>query len=266
MDKLSASYHFYRRLIKTSLKQSASLKWAFILRIICMLLNNCLMLVSWGALFYTFKTINGWNIYDFIFMTGLCVGSFSIWSIFFRGAGIYMARQIEYGDLDAYIIQPRHILFHGACSVSDPSGIGDLITGILFIGISGLVTFQTFPIVLVCFICATLCFIALTFYVSCLPFFIKQTDDFGERLFYIFFNIAGYPGSIYSGWFKLIFCSIFPVGIISILPVTLLKHFSWEIFGYLIGFTGLFFAGALILFHYGLRRYESGNRFGVHGQ
>ncbi len=266
MDNLFSTYHFYRLLIKTSLKQSASLKWAFVLRIICMLLNNCLMLITWGALFYTFKSINGWNIHDFVFMTGLCIGSFSIWSVFFRGAGIYLARQIEYGDLDTYIIQPRNVLLHCACSISDPSGIGDFLTGILFIGFSGMVTFQTLPVILVCFICAALCFIALTFYVSCLPFFIKRTDDFGERLFYIFFNIAGYPGSVYTGWFKLIFCSIFPVGIISVIPVTLLHRPSWTLLTYLIGFVMLFFISALTLFKLGLRRYESGNRFGVHGQ
>ncbi len=266
MDKYIRTYRFYRRLIKTSLKQAVSLKGAFILRVICMFLNNVLMLVAWGTLFYKFNTINGWTIFDFMFMTGLCVGSFSMWSIFFRGSGIYMARQIEYGDLDAYLIQPRNVLFHGACSVSDPSGVGDFITGILFIGLSGLVTLSTLPIIFVCFICAALCFIAITFYVSCLPFFIKRTDDFGERLFYIFFNIAGYPGSVYTGYFKLAMCSLFPVGVVSVIPVELIKNFSWELLGYLIGFSVLFFSGSLILFKLGLRRYESGNRFGIHGQ
>ncbi len=266
MVNVSSSCRFYRRLIKTALKQAVSLKGAFILRIVFMIINNALMFVAWGSLFYQFKTINGWNIYDFMFMTGLCVGAFSIWPMFFRGSGIYMARQIERGDLDAYLIQPRNVLFHTACSVSDPSGIGDFITGILFIGLSGLVSWYTLPIIFVCYICAALCFIGMTFYVSSLPFFIKHTDDIGERIFYIFFNIAGYPGSIYTGWAKLAVCSFFPVGIISVLPVNIIKNPSVSAIAYLIIFSVLFFTGSLALFKYGLRRYESGNQFGIHGQ
>lgn len=265
MAEFKSSFRFYKQLLKTSLKQAVTLKSAFFMRVIFMIFNNVLMLMMWGALFYRFKTINGWLFQDFMFMTGLCLSSFSIWPLFFRGAGIHMARLIEYGGLDAYIVQPRHILFHIACSVSDPSGLGDFITGVSLMLLSGLITFHTAAIVFLCFLSATICFLAFNILVSSLPFFFRQSADLSERIFYIFFNIAGYPGSIYGEWTKLIFCSLFPIGLISVLPVTILKTKSFGALGYSL-LLSLFFLGfAIYVFKKGLKRYEGGNRFGVHG-
>lgn len=266
VNQFKSSLRFYCQLLKTSFKQAVAVKSAFCLRVIFMIINNLMMLFAWGALFHQFNTINGWTFYDFMFMTGLCVGSFSIWSLFFRGMGIYMARLIEYGDLDTYLTQPRTALFHISCSISDPSGLGDFITGLLLMTASGLLTWQTAPIVLTCFICATICFLSVNILVSSLPFFFRKTDDLSERLFYLFFNIAGYPGSIYNGLAKLLLCTLFPVGIISVFPVLLLQTFSIWILIYIVLFSVGFLSISIFFFQRGLRRYEGGNRFGIHGQ
>lgn len=259
------TFSFYRRLVKTGLKQSFALKGAFFCRMIFMIFNNLMMLLAWGLMFKKFHTINGWDFNHFVFMTGLAVSSFSIWPLFFRGTGIYLSRMIENGDLDAYLLQPRQVLPHIACSVSDPSGFGDLITGIILLICSGFLTFNTILIVLFCFICATICFLAINICVSSLPFYINKTSEIGERIFYMFFSISNYPGCIYSGYMKLLFCTIFPVGIISVLPVQLVQNFSWQVFLYLFLFTLFILTTSIFLFYTGLKRYEGSNRFGVHG-
>jgi len=43
----------------------------------------------------------------------------------------------------------------------------------------------------------------------------------------------------------------------------LLQHFSWPLFGGMIGFTLLFVSVAVGMFELGLRRYESGNLLGM---
>lgn len=260
---LGASLRFFARLIKISMYQSFSLKSAFILRMLFMVVNNLIMLIGWWAMFTRFETINGWSFGDFMFMTGLTVSAFSLWPIFFRGAGIYMARLIEYGDLDNFILQPKNILFHVSCSLSDPSGFGDLITGCLLIAFSGLLTASNALLVLFFFIIAAVCFLSINFIVSSLPFYFKNVSDMSERLFYIFFNIAGYPGSIYTGYAKLLLCTVFPAGLISVLPVQLLHNFSGFLLLYMFLFAFLLFRLSIWLFHNGLKHYESGNRFGV---
>lgn len=263
MDKYT--FLFYARLIKTGFKQAFTLKKVFWMRILFMVLNNLVMLFAWSVMFKQFNTINGWGFNDFIFMTGLVVSTFAVWPIFFRGIGIHMMRLIENGELDSYMIQPRRILFSIGCSVCDPSGFGDLISGLILIVWSGLLTPASAFLVLILFILATLTFLAINILVSCLPFFIKGSSELGERLFYMFFSVAGYPGSIYTGTIKMAFCSIFPVGLISVLPVELLNKFSWPVFGYLAGMSIFLFSLSVFLFNKGLKRYESGNRFNVHG-
>jgi ABC-2 type transport system permease protein len=46
-------------------------------------------------------------------------------------------------------------------------------------------------------------------------------------------------------------------------PLQLLQHFSWSLFGAMVGFTALFVGVAVGVFELGLRRYESGNLLGM---
>ncbi len=260
MDKLI----YYQQLIKTGYKQAFALKKVFILRVLFMILNNLMLLYAWHLMFLNFSTIHSWTFNDFMFMTGLVVLTFSIWPIFFRGIGIHLMRLIENGELDSFLVIPRHVLFSVGCSVCDPSGIGDFITGILLIFFSGLVSLSNLPMVF-CFIFSGICvFLTINILISTLPFFIKNSSDIGERLFYMFFNIAGYPGSIYSGYLKLIFCTLLPVGFISILPVELMHNFSGTVFMFLIVASICFLSLSIFIFSYGLKKYESGNRFNIH--
>ena len=54
-----------------------------------------------------------------------------------------------------------------------------------------------------------------------------------------------------------------PAGFISFLPVELLREFSWPTFLAVLGATAVYAGLAFAVFAAGLRRYESGNRFGV---
>ena len=54
-----------------------------------------------------------------------------------------------------------------------------------------------------------------------------------------------------------------PAGIISYLPVELLREFSWLQLFFLLAGSLSFFALAFSVFYSGLKRYESGNKFGM---
>ncbi len=253
-------YHFFFRLIKMSMKQSYALKAAFWLRLIFMIVSDLIMLIGWYVMFQSFHTINGWSFEDFMFMSGLNISTFSIWTLFFRGGGTYMAQWIQNGEFDHFLLSPPNVLFHASCCVSEPAGWGDFITGICLMAVSGLVTFNTFGIVLILFICAVLCFLSISFILTAINFYFKNAADLTERLFYVFFCICGYPGSIYTDWAKVILITVFPVGLISILPVEILKNMQFSSFVYLLCATAVLFLGSIFLFYRGLRRYESGNR------
>ncbi len=256
---------FFLELIRMNMKQSYALKTAFWLRVLFMLISNGIMLVGWGVMFHQFQSINGWTFSDFMFMTGLNITAFSIWSLFFRGTGIYMAHLIENGGLDHFLLTPKNILFHISCSVSNPAGWGDFITGFCLILASNLVCFSNAFLVLIFLICSVLCFLTIGFFFSALNFWLAGFSDLSERLFYIFFNLSGYPGSIYSDWAKILLLTVFPIGFISILPVEILKTFSLPSFLYLIMGISFLFIGSILFFYNGLKRYKSGNQINMRG-
>jgi ABC-2 type transport system permease protein len=253
---------FLCRLYCTSFKQVMALKASFFLRILFMIINNLIMLVGWFAVFNTFKTINGWSFSDFMFMRGLVVICFSIWSLFFRGAGIYTARLIEYGDLDTYLMAPKNILLHTTCSQTDPAGFGDLLSGIILLTASGLISFSNIGILLFCILIGASLFVSLGIFLGALNFYVSDCTDFGERLFYLFLSITGYPGCIYTGLAKLILISLFPTGLISILPVEQIHHPDTITLLWMFFVSCVLLTGSILFFYNGLKRYESGNRIG----
>jgi ABC-2 type transport system permease protein len=77
------------------------------------------------------------------------------------------------------------------------------------------------------------------------------------------FLFAHYPTNIYSGLLHLIMFTLIPAGLISYLPVELMRHFSWLQFFILIVSTATIVYAAFLIFYSGLKKYESGNKFGV---
>lgn len=257
--------HFFLHLIQMSMKQSYALKTAFWLRLVVMIISNLIMLTGWYVMFDSFQTINGWTFNDFMFMSGLNISAFSVWTLFFRGAGIRMSQWIQNGEFDHFLLSPQNVLFHASCCVSEPSGWGDFLTGIGLMITSGLITISTLGIVFILFICAFLCFLSVNFFLTAINFYFKNTADLTERLFYVFFSVSSYPGSIYTDWAKVLLITVFPAGLISILPIEILKGMQISTFVYLFLMIIALFCGSILFFYAGLKKYESGNRTMLRG-
>ena len=77
------------------------------------------------------------------------------------------------------------------------------------------------------------------------------------------FLFALYPTNIYSGVLQVVMFTLIPAGVISYLPVELARQFSWLQLFLLVGSSLGFLALAFFVFYSGLKKYESGNRFGT---
>ena len=64
---------------------------------------------------------------------------------------------------------------------------------------------------------------------------------------------------------QLVMFTWIPVGVITYLPVELVRHFSWDLFLAPAGSTIAFVAAACWVFYAGLKRYASGHAFGMRG-
>ena len=85
----------------------------------------------------------------------------------------------------------------------------------------------------------------------------------GDNVFMAFVTFASQPASIFTGWYKVMFLTVIPAGFISLYPVELIKNFNLTDLGIMVGGCSFFFILAVKFFYFGLRRYTSGNRFGV---
>ena len=71
-----------------------------------------------------------------------------------------MGRFIEDGDLDTLLTQPKSVLVHALGLRSQPSGFGDLISGVVFIAWSGQVSWRATAIAAVVIVASALILVA----------------------------------------------------------------------------------------------------------
>lgn len=263
MKELKQNLYFLRKLVITNMKAAYSLKVAFYLRMLFMLLNNALMLILWIVIFNRYKIIGGWSMDEFLLMTAVIHIGFAAHVIFSYGLGQNLARYIAQGEIDNYILQPKNIILNIAGSKSQPSGFGDLATGIILLGFSGYATIKMIPLLILFAICSYLFFTATNLIIGSCAFYMNHASKWAQTIQHMILTIGVMPASIYDGLTKILIFTVIPVGFISFLPVEIARNPNFAEIGYMVGGNMILLFFALWFFYNGLNRYESGNRFGV---
>ncbi|MEQ1875357.1 MAG: ABC-2 family transporter protein [Bdellovibrionia bacterium] len=253
---------FLRALVATNLKASVALRGAFILQSIFMMFNNLIFFSVWWLFFERFKEVRGWQLADMTALYGIVAGSFGF-AVVFGGGTRSLSKMISEGDLDSFMIQPKNLLLHAVGSQSMASGWGDILTGFILVGISGYLSPSTVPLALSLFFTSTVIFIATGVLISCIAFWAGAIDNVARIMTEFVITFSVYPQTIFSGPIKWMLFTIVPAGYIGFLPVEILREFSWIKFAAILGAAVFYACFAVMVFNRGLKRYESGNRFGV---
>lgn len=174
-----------------------------------------------------------------------------------------LSRIILNGDLDPFMTQPKNLLLHLMGSRSFSKGWGHLMTSTLLLFLGDLTAPLTLFSVLIGILCGGSVFTAMTIIAHSLSFWLGAIENVSKKYCDSLFLFILYPPHIYSGILYWVMFTLIPAGIISYLPVTLIRDFTWESVLLLIGSSILFLMAAFAFFFRGLRRYESGNRFGA---
>ena len=254
--------HFAAGLIATNLKASFALRGAFWLEAAAMLLNNVFYFSIWWIFFDRFEEIGGWRIADMAALYGIVAGGYGL-AVLFAGGVRDLARQIIEGDLDVLLTQPKSVLLQAVGSRTIASGWGDFSTGALFLWISGLVSWSTLPVALVAMLSSAVVFIASGVVIHSMAFWLGRVENLARQLWEFLITFSIYPSPLFDGALKLVLFTLLPAGFIGYLPVELVRDFSPLGLLSVLGGAALYGALALLVFERGLRRYESGNRFGV---
>ncbi len=258
LKKIVSSFRFIGAYAVANLQSAMEYRTAFFVQILTMAATDCLWLFFWLTYFHQFPLVHGWQSTDVVIL----------WSVSACGVGLSVgifgnARQlpslIMKGGLDAYLGMPRYVLLHVCIAATDPTAWGDVLFGvgafILFLhpDVFRLCLF----VLLILFVCVI--FTAFAIVLGSLAFYLGNTEGLMQQMFGALISFSTYPMDIFQGAVRLLLFTIIPAGFISFIPLQLLHRFTWPLLAALVGFTALFTALAVGVFHFGLRRYESGN-------
>lgn len=253
---------FFLFLLRTSIKASISKRGAFLIESGLMIANNLIFFAIWWIFFRQFNDIGGWKFEDMVALIAVGTGGYGLMQICFGGIK-NLAKIILNGDLDPFMTQPKNLLLHVAGSRSFSKGWGHLMTAVALTTLGGIATPYTIPTILISILCSCLVFTSMTIIAFSLPFWFGSVEGLSRKYCEALFLFALYPTNIYSGLLQAVMFTLIPAGIISYLPVELIRNFSWLDLFYLIGSSFTFFILAFYVFYSGLKKYESGNKFGM---
>jgi ABC-2 type transport system permease protein len=255
---------FTRALVATNVKATLALRGAFVIQVVFMALNNFTFFVFWWALMGHVTTLRGWRLGDIQMLFGLVAAAFGL-TVTVAGGVRHLGRLIEDGDLDTLLTQPKSVLVYALGLRSQPSGFGDLISGLIFIAWSGQVSWRTTPLVLVVIIASALILVASGIVFFSLAFWLGRVETVATQLWELLITFSLYPEPLFGGALRLVLFTVLPAGFVGYLPVRLIHAPSVTNVAILLIVATVYLGLAVLIFNRGLRRYASGSRFTTFG-
>ncbi len=255
---------FTRALVATNVKATLALRGAFAIQALFMALNNFTFFVFWWALMGHVPSLRGWRLADIQLLFGLVAVTFGL-TVSVAGGVRHLGRFIDDGSLDTLLTQPKPTLIYALGMRAQPSGVGDMLSGLIFIVWSGQVSWRTVPPLVVVIAASALILAASGVVFFSLGFWLGRVETVAAQLWELLITFALYPEPLFGGALRLVLFTVLPAGFVGYLPVRIVRDPS------LVGMTLLLIAAiaymriAAAVFDRGLRRYASGNGFTMFG-
>jgi ABC-2 type transport system permease protein len=255
---------FVRALIATNLKATLMLRGAFVMQVVFMALNNLTFFVFWWALMRRVPQIRGWRLEDIQVLFGVVAAGFGT-AVTLAGGVRHLGRLIDDGELDTLLTQPQPVLLHALGLRSQASGLGDVLSGIAFIGCSGQISWRALPLVGFAIVASTLVFVACGIVFFSLAFWLGRVETLARQLWELLITFSLYPEPLFEGTLRFLLFTLLPAGFVGYVPARLAQSPSVTRALLLTVAAATYLAIAALVFDRGLRRYESGSRFGTFG-
>lgn len=253
-----------RRLMITNLASSFALRTTFWLQAGLMALNNLMFFCFWWVLFTRFENIRGWAVGDVALLFGVAATGYGLCAVLFGGVHD-LSRQIDDGELDVLLTQPKSVMLQALASRTRPDGFGDIVSGLALVAMSGAIDLQTIWLVPIAVLASAIAMVASWTLMHSLAFWFGKNQTTVRMLADMTLTFSVYPPMLFGPTMKIVLFTIIPAGFVSYLPVAMLRGPSFTTFAAALGGAALYATLAVWIFRRGLRRYASGNRFGVRG-
>jgi ABC-2 type transport system permease protein len=256
------------RLFATNLAAAYALRGAFWLQVAMMAINNLMFFCFWWILFDRYPVVEGWSVAGLAQLFGVAAMAYGLCAVLLGGLA-ELARQIDDGELDPLLVQPRSVLLQAIASKTRPDGWGDLATGLgLVIAYGDLgapgggVRLVVLPLA-VLLGAITLASCNIVYHAT--AFWLGRTQTTARFFSELVLTFAMYPAGIFAAPMRAILFVVVPAGFVSHVPAQLVLQ--PELGTLLVATAGAaaWAAAAWGVFERGLRRYSGSSRFGVRG-
>ncbi len=235
----------YRKILIQDLKSKMSYRADFVISNIGMIVSNLVGFVTFYILFQNFPSINGWTMYEMLFLYGFSLIALTPVQCFFDN-NWNLRYAMKNGDFIKYCFRPINIFFYYVSEVFDVKGLGQLAFGVgtlfyawrhLAIPVTPVIIVQT---VLFLF-AASLFMIAIMNFAAATCFWI-QNSGYIMVIMFRFKDFAKYPASIFNSVFRIVFTFVIPIAFIAYYPsLVILRPENIPLLSWLSPLIGLLF-------------------------
>ncbi len=251
-------------LMKIGMKSSLTLRATYATRMFFNVSNHVIYMTIWFIIFDKVESIGGWGIEHILLAYGIGIMTWGLVSLFAFGLR-KLPQQIDNGELDAYLTQPKPLLINISMGVQAAVGPPEIVFGAGVLAIASAMTGVSFLWLLFMVLCATCVFGSMVLAYGSIGFWLQGFHSTSEEVNFNAFIISNRPEAIFDGWLQMIILTVIPVTFMTHLPIEfLLTYKTTALLGTIGGAMGCMIVSYMI-FKIGLRRYESGNKFGVRG-
>ena len=237
---------------------------AFFMRVILMAVNNAIFFTFWIVLLSRVPRIRGYALGDVALLYGIVALANGV-AVFVAGGAQYLARMIHDGELDALISQPKPTLLYAVGLRSQPSGLGDVVSGLVMIALSGRVTMLGIPVVLAAGIAGAVVLVSTAVLMHSAAFWLGRTESASRQLYEVTLMFSLYPDTLFTGPMRWILYTVIPAGFVGYLPAELIRVPTAGTAMAVAGGVVAYVVVAVWVFERGLRAYSSGSRFATFG-
>lgn len=249
---------------KVNLAAAMEYRMSFFLMAGMMFINNFMWLFFWSLFFGRFQVVNGWELNDVMMLWAVTAGGFG-WSNMLFGNFTRIAPIVSSGQLDVYLSQPKPVLLHVLASRMSLTAVGDFVFGLVVYALAGNHSLTGLLLFLLGLLISGTLFIGVITLAGCLAFFIGNADGLAQQMFNSFVALSSYPSDIFKGMAKTLLFTLIPAGMISYIPIGLLRGIEYDFAWKAAAATLVFGMAAMLAFKLGLKRYASGNAITLRG-
>lgn len=257
--KLRRGWDIFKAYFSVSFKELEIYDKDFIFGVVAMIIEYIVGILSIFFIFDYIDLLNGWSLSEMLFLYGLNLIGYSLWSSFFINT-ITLPYYIQRGEFDRLLLRPIAPIIQVMLDGFNDDSWGELLTGLIVFAISW-ITLDISPLYLlilpIIFLSSCLIYAATSILLSTVSFFTVAKADVANLTMEIK-EFAQYPISIYPKVLQFIFTFILPIACVSFIPSAVLfgKLSPWYIPLILIG-SLLFFGIAVYIWNKGVKHYGS---------